>query len=187
MRAGVRRPWVGRVLHQGSVELRAGGIVLSVLRERHVMMGREPPIVAVARGEAIQQVQQCALLPGATVLCKWSDALPWAEAQLTYAAPRRKPTHSASAEMQHPRTPGPGIAGARKSLVAMTCTLAKPDPTCNAVMNWRCILIMALTRPLAAIASLNAPPPAMKGWAKWCHDRQGRRERHRPADRRHTG
>jgi hypothetical protein len=128
MRAGVRRPWVGRVLHQGSVELRAGGIVLSVLRERHVMMGREPPIVAVARGEAIQQVQQCALLPGATVLCKWSDALPWAEAQLTYAAPRRKPTHSASAEMQHPRTPGPGIAGARKSLGGDDMHLSEAGP-----------------------------------------------------------
>src|SRR5579863_4450515 len=63
--AGVRRPRVLRVLGEGSIDLWAGGIVLSVLRERHAVMGGEPPIVAVARGKPVQQVQERAFLPGA--------------------------------------------------------------------------------------------------------------------------
>jgi hypothetical protein len=48
VREGVRRPGVLRVLGEGSFDLWASGIPLSILRERHPMMGREPPIVAVA-------------------------------------------------------------------------------------------------------------------------------------------
>ena len=38
---------------------------LSVLRQRHPVMRREPPIIAVARRKLVQQFQQHALLPGA--------------------------------------------------------------------------------------------------------------------------
>ncbi len=65
MRAGVRRPGVVWVLGEGSIDLWAGGIPLSILRERHAVMGREPPIVAVAWGKPVQQIQQRAFLPGA--------------------------------------------------------------------------------------------------------------------------
>src|SRR5262249_16946034 len=55
MRAGVRSPRVVRVLRERAVDLRMGGGVLSVLRERHAMMGGEPPIVAIAWGKTIQK------------------------------------------------------------------------------------------------------------------------------------
>jgi hypothetical protein len=53
---GVRRPGVVRVLEERPVDLWARGIPLSILRERHAMMGREPPIIAVARGKSVEQV-----------------------------------------------------------------------------------------------------------------------------------
>src|SRR5881398_2243599 len=65
VRAGVRYPRVARVLRKGSSDLRAGGIPLAILRQRHAMMGREPPIIAIARGKPVQEVQQRAFLPGA--------------------------------------------------------------------------------------------------------------------------
>ena len=61
----MRRPRVCRVLGEGAIDLWAGGIALSVPRERRPVMGGEPPLVAVARGKPVQQLQQRALLPGA--------------------------------------------------------------------------------------------------------------------------
>src|SRR6266852_3977604 len=61
----MRRPGVVRVLGEGAIDLGTGGSWLSILRERHAMMGREPPIVPVARGKPVQQVQERAFLPGA--------------------------------------------------------------------------------------------------------------------------
>src|SRR5690348_13514462 len=66
MCAGVRCPRVLGILRQGSFDLWPGGISLSILRERHAMMSREPPIVAVGRGKIVQQVEERALLPGST-------------------------------------------------------------------------------------------------------------------------
>src|SRR5436305_12698509 len=66
MRASMCGPGVARVLGEGSLDFWAGGISLSILRERHPMMGREPPIIAVARGQSVQQVQQRVFLPNAT-------------------------------------------------------------------------------------------------------------------------
>ena len=60
----MRRPGVVRVLCEGSIDLWAGGIPLTVLRQRHSVMRGEPPVVAVARREPVQQRQQHALLPG---------------------------------------------------------------------------------------------------------------------------
>ena len=65
VRTGVSCPGVVRVLRERSIDLRASGVSLSILGERHAVMGREPPIVTVARGKPVQQVQQRALLPGA--------------------------------------------------------------------------------------------------------------------------
>ena len=65
MRASMRRPWIFRVLGEGALDLRAGSVALSVFRQRHAVMGSEPPIIAVARGQPVQQFQQHAFLPGA--------------------------------------------------------------------------------------------------------------------------
>jgi hypothetical protein len=54
VRAGVRGPGVFGVL---------GRLSLSILRERHPVMGRKPPVVAVDGRKVFQQVQQSAFLP----------------------------------------------------------------------------------------------------------------------------
>jgi hypothetical protein len=64
MRAGVRRPGIFRVLGERALDLRASGVALAVLRQRHAVMRREPPIVAVARRQFVEQVEQHPLLPG---------------------------------------------------------------------------------------------------------------------------
>ena len=61
----MRSPGVLGVLGEGSFDLWAGGLSLSILRKRHAMMGREPPIVAITRGEPLQQVEERPFLPGA--------------------------------------------------------------------------------------------------------------------------
>src|SRR5437764_15439044 len=61
----MRRPGVVRVLGEGSIDLWASRLSLSIFRERHAMMGREPPIVAIARRKAVEQLEQRAFLPGA--------------------------------------------------------------------------------------------------------------------------
>ena len=63
MRERVRTMRVVRVGRHGSLDLRPGGCKLSVLGERHRMMGQEPKIVAVMRGEAVQQHRDLVLLP----------------------------------------------------------------------------------------------------------------------------
>src|ERR1700735_2304208 len=65
MRAGVRCPRIDRVLRKGFFVLRAGVVVLPVLREGHAVVGRDPPVVPVVRGKPVQQGEQRALLPGA--------------------------------------------------------------------------------------------------------------------------
>ena len=59
------RPGVLRVLGEGALDFRAGGVALSVFRKRHAVVRREPPIVPIARGQPFEQFQQHALLPGA--------------------------------------------------------------------------------------------------------------------------
>src|SRR4051812_6794047 len=58
----VRTKRVVRVGHYGSLDLRPRGRKLPVLGERHGMMGQEPKIVAVTRGEAVQQHRDQVLL-----------------------------------------------------------------------------------------------------------------------------
>ena len=53
------------VRRHGSLDLRSGGRELSVLGQRHGMVGQEPEIVAVVRGEAVQQRRDRVLLPDA--------------------------------------------------------------------------------------------------------------------------
>src|SRR5271169_3122927 len=64
MRAGMRRPGVLGVLGEGTIDLRAGSLSLSIFRERHTMVGREPPIIAIARCKPVEQLQQHTFLPG---------------------------------------------------------------------------------------------------------------------------
>src|SRR5437763_6682535 len=64
VRQGMRCPGVLGALSEGSFDLWTGGISLSILRQRHAVMGHEPPIVAVTRGKPVEQLQQRALLPG---------------------------------------------------------------------------------------------------------------------------
>jgi hypothetical protein len=52
----------GNAEGEGSFDLWPGGLSLSILRERHPMMCREPPIVAVDGRKVFQQVQQSAFL-----------------------------------------------------------------------------------------------------------------------------
>src|SRR4051812_43912990 len=61
----MRRPGVLRILRERAIDLWAGGIALTVLRKRHAVMGGEPPIVAIARGKPVEQVEQSAFLPDA--------------------------------------------------------------------------------------------------------------------------
>ena len=63
MRGGVRRPGVGGVLREGALDLRAGGCVVAVLGQRHAVVGGEPGVVAVVRGEAVQQGEQVRFWP----------------------------------------------------------------------------------------------------------------------------
>src|SRR4029077_18777159 len=65
VRQSVCCPGIFRVLGERSFDLWAGGMALSILRERHAVMGCEPPVVVPARREVFQQLQQRALLPGA--------------------------------------------------------------------------------------------------------------------------
>src|ERR1700749_4500427 len=63
--ASVRCPGILRVLREGSINLWAGSTALSIFRKRHAGMGREPPIVAIARGKPVEQRQQRTFLSGA--------------------------------------------------------------------------------------------------------------------------
>ncbi len=63
MGASVRRPRIGRVLRKGSVNLRVGGSVLAVLRERHCRSRRSTTSRRRSTGKPLQPGQQRALLP----------------------------------------------------------------------------------------------------------------------------
>ena len=63
MRKRVRTMRVVRVGRHGSLDLRPGGRKLPIFGQRHGMMGQEPKIVPVMRGEAVQQHRDLVLLP----------------------------------------------------------------------------------------------------------------------------
>ena len=65
MREAVRAMRVVRVRRHRSLDLRPGGGELPILGQRHGMMGEEPEIVAVMRGEAVHQHRDLVLLPDA--------------------------------------------------------------------------------------------------------------------------
>ena len=65
MREPVRAMRVVRVRRHRSLDLRPGGGELPILGQRHGMIGQEPPIVAVMRGEAVHQHRDLVLLPDA--------------------------------------------------------------------------------------------------------------------------
>src|SRR5262249_37088151 len=58
-------PGVSGALSEGAFDLWPGGLSLPVLREGHPVVRGEPPVIAVARGELVEQVEQRPLLPGA--------------------------------------------------------------------------------------------------------------------------
>ena len=65
MREPVRTMRVVRVYGHGALDFRARRRELPILRKRHGMMGKEPEIVAVMRGEAVHQRGDLVLLPDA--------------------------------------------------------------------------------------------------------------------------
>src|SRR6202011_489593 len=65
MREPVRSMRVVGVYGHGALDFRARRSELSILRQRHGMMGKEPEIIAVMRGEAVHQRGDLELLPAA--------------------------------------------------------------------------------------------------------------------------
>src|SRR3984893_6576184 len=65
MRESVRTMRVVRVRGHGALDFRARGRELPILGQCHGMMGKEPIIVAVMRGEAVHQRGDLVLLPDA--------------------------------------------------------------------------------------------------------------------------
>src|SRR5512144_1399479 len=63
MRERMRTMRVVGVSRDRSLDLRPGGRDLPVLGQRHGMVSQEPEIVAVMRGEAVQERRDLVLLP----------------------------------------------------------------------------------------------------------------------------
>jgi hypothetical protein len=59
----MRRPRIFRILGEQPIDLRPDGLSLPLLRERHAMVSRKPPIIAIARRKPVEQFQQRAFLP----------------------------------------------------------------------------------------------------------------------------